>query len=405
MTGSTKGGAFSAADASLGYLYQVRSALLWALRRLRTEPDFLVSVETLDDVTFANSGGEAVDLLQTKHHRVKAAALTDASVDLWKTLRIWFEGCESGQIPKTANLFLITTALAPDGSAASRLRSANRDQSSAKSALDAVASSSSNLTNQKAYEAYLKTTSGQRSAILDRITVIDAAPLINDLESELRQEVYWAAEREHHAAFLERLEGWWYRRILLQLSGSDADRVGSVEIESKMSDLREQFKQEALPIDDDLLQFTLDDLTKAAHEDSAFVRQMEIIQAGKRRVANAIRDFYRAFEQRSRWLREELIESLDLQNYERRLTEEWELVFDAVRDDLGEEAAEEMKEKAARSVLTWAERTTIPIRPAVTEPFISRGSLHILSDELRIGWHPDFRERLASILDSEEKSA
>jgi hypothetical protein len=40
-----------------------------------------------------------------------------------------------------------------------------------------------------------------------------------------------------------------------------------------MSDLREQFKQEALPIDEDLLEFTLDDATKAAHEDSTFVRE------------------------------------------------------------------------------------------------------------------------------------
>jgi len=43
---------FSAADAALGYLYQVRVALLWALRKLKSATDFLVSIETLDDVTF-----------------------------------------------------------------------------------------------------------------------------------------------------------------------------------------------------------------------------------------------------------------------------------------------------------------------------------------------------------------
>jgi len=83
---------FSAVDASLGYLYQVRSALFWSLRRLKDEPDFLVSIETLDDVTFETTGGNATDLLQTKHHLKGTASLTDASPDLWKTLRIWFEG-------------------------------------------------------------------------------------------------------------------------------------------------------------------------------------------------------------------------------------------------------------------------------------------------------------------------
>ena len=88
------GSPFSAADAALGYLYQVRSALLWALQRQRSDADFLVSIETLDDVAFETAGGEPTELLQTKHHRSRAASLSDSSVDLWKSLRIWFEGTD-----------------------------------------------------------------------------------------------------------------------------------------------------------------------------------------------------------------------------------------------------------------------------------------------------------------------
>jgi hypothetical protein len=53
VTGKTS---FSAADSALGYLYQVRIALLWALRRFKTDNDFVVSLETLDDVTFESNG-------------------------------------------------------------------------------------------------------------------------------------------------------------------------------------------------------------------------------------------------------------------------------------------------------------------------------------------------------------
>lgn len=63
---------FSAIDASLKYLYQVRSALLWALRRLKTESEFFVRVETLDDVAFETTDGGPTDLLQKKHHRIGA---------------------------------------------------------------------------------------------------------------------------------------------------------------------------------------------------------------------------------------------------------------------------------------------------------------------------------------------
>ncbi len=109
---------FSAIDSTLGYLYQVRLALFWSLHRLKNDPDFLVGIETLDDVTFETTGGAPSDLLQTKHHKTGTGSLTNASPDLWKTLRIWFEGQASGAIPPTANLYLVTTGKAQDNTAA-----------------------------------------------------------------------------------------------------------------------------------------------------------------------------------------------------------------------------------------------------------------------------------------------
>jgi hypothetical protein len=396
---------FSAVDASLGYLYQVRSALLWALRRLKTEPGFLVGVETIDDVTFETTHGDPKDLLQTKHHRTGTGSLTDASPDLWKTLRIWFDGHASGLIPTTANLYLVTTAIASEDTAAARLRASQRDIAVAQRALDTTALSSTNQANAEAYHAYLAVRASERTAILSRVVILDAAPNVTDLNTELRQEVYWAVDREHHSAFLDRLEGWWLRRVLRQLTDATGARIGSVELELQMTDLREQFKQESLPIDDDLLEFTLDDATRAAHENSPFVRQLELVKAGKRRISAAIRDYYRAFEQRSRWLRDDLVVGMDLHKYEKRIIDEWELVFEAMRDELGDAATDEVKEAAARSILAWAERTTISIRPRVTEPFVSRGSFHMLSDEARIGWHPEFRDRLALLLSAKEGTA
>jgi hypothetical protein len=393
------GSQFSAADAALGYLYQVRCALLYTLRRQKSEPDFLVSLETLDDVTFERAGGEPSELLQTKHHRQSAATLTNSSPDVWKTLRVWFEGHASGVIPASANLVLVTTATAKENSVAWYLRaSAKRDEQAARSALDAVAQSSTNQSNAPAYKAYLARKPSDRLSVLSRVVVIDAAPSIQDLDGELRDEVHWAVGREHHVAFLQRLEGWWLRRVLRQLVTGERHRIAAVELETQMADLREQFKQAALPIDDDLLDFSLDEATAAAHAQFAFVRQIDLVKAGRARVAAAIRDYLRAFEQRSRWLRERLILEMELGRYERRLIEEWELVFAGMQDELGTEATDTVKQQAARSVLLWAERASFPIRTSVTEPFVTRGSLHMLSDECRIGWHPEFRDRLEKLL-------
>lgn len=388
---------FSAADSLVGYLYQMRVALLLSLQRLPTGANFVVSVETLDDVAFEDKGGTPQELVQTKHHRSREANLTDASPDLWKSLRIWFEAAEAGHVIPGTSLHLLTTALAADGSVASRLRKTDRDVAAALSALEVTAQSSTNKANEAAYAAFLKAAPSSRLALLDAVVVIDGAPTMAGADQELRTVVFSAVQRKHLKAFLERLEGWWIRRVLRQLATS-GDGILAEEIEAQMADLREQFKQEALPIDGDLLDFTLDEATHAAHAGSTFVRQIELVKASKQRIAAAIRDYYRAFEQRSRWLREDLVYVGEIQQYERRLVEEWDLVFLAKMDEIGEAATEDAKSQAARSVLKWAEQSVIPIRPRVTEPFITRGSLHMLADEQRVGWHPDFRTRLAELL-------
>ena len=112
---------FSATASALGYIYQCRYALYEALKRLRKTQDFLISIETLDDVVFEESG-EAAELLQTKHHINNAANLTDASPELWKTIRIWCERFENNEIDDGSTLFLITTANVGSGAAPQYLR-------------------------------------------------------------------------------------------------------------------------------------------------------------------------------------------------------------------------------------------------------------------------------------------
>jgi hypothetical protein len=112
-----KQSSFSAVDSLTGYLYQVRYALLDALKRVKDDVRFSVSIETLDDIVF-ESDGQPVELLQAKHHS-KPANLTDTSTDLWKTIRIWVGQYKTGV---NSRYYLVTTATAKDGTVASYLR-------------------------------------------------------------------------------------------------------------------------------------------------------------------------------------------------------------------------------------------------------------------------------------------
>ncbi|NQT81594.1 hypothetical protein HQ563_01120 [bacterium] len=393
-------GAHSAASSALGYLYQVRYALLEALRRLCKGQEFAVSIETLDDVVFEEAG-EAPELLQTKHHLSRAADLTDGSPDLWKTIRVWCEAHTAGQAPDGALFFLVTTSHAPDGHAAHYLRPGTcRNPESAMQRLNSTADSSSNQSNAPAYEAYRSLNLEERKKLLESAFVVEAAPNIQDLDAELREVVYIAVEQRFLESFLQRLEGWWYRRAIKHLLETNPAPILSEELYAETTSLREQFKEESLPIDDDIMSASVD---ASGYQDRLFVRKLRLIEIGNRRIFHAIRNFFRAFEHRSRWVREDLLLVGELERYEERLIEEWEIPFEQMRDELGESATEDAKKQAAQLLYKWVETETHPqIRTGVTEPSISRGTYQMLSDLQRVGWHVEFKERLRQLLEIRE---
>ena len=398
---STGRGKYSAASSSLGYFYQCRYALLEALRRLPDGDSICIGIETLDDVAF-ETADSAVEVLQTKHHINAHANLTDASPDLWKTLRIWIEGQSDSIIPQDAKFFLITTAVCKNGTAAAYLLPKGRDDVKALERLTATATNSTSETNLPAYQVFLSMNAEHREDLVKSITVLDGSPSISQLESQLQQAVFYAVERQYLNAYMQRLEGWWFGRVVKHLNDKKADPILGEELEAEASRIREQFKEENLPIDDDIMQATVD---ASGYMERAFVEQLKLIGINFNRIYHAIRNYYRAFEQRSRWVREDLLYVGELDRYEDRLIEEWDLMFQQMRDGLGEEAAEEAKDHAARNLYKWVETGThAVIRPAVTEPAIARGTYQILADDLRVGWHQEFRQRLQGLLAGTEDS-
>tara|TARA_R110002020_G_scaffold469093_2_gene693832 strand:- start:2073 stop:2411 length:339 start_codon:yes stop_codon:yes gene_type:complete len=107
----TKNSIFDATNSALGYIYQVRYALLAALKKIPEvdDPDdYNISIESLDDVAFDKNGIPEA-LLQTKYHGTPGN-ITNRSPDIWKTLRVWIESHNNQSINYSkSSLFLITT--------------------------------------------------------------------------------------------------------------------------------------------------------------------------------------------------------------------------------------------------------------------------------------------------------
>jgi len=387
---------FSASEAGLGYLYQARYGL-WLLLDGDEEQELVL--ESLDDIVLG-LGGSPRDVLQTKHHVRQQARLTDTSPDLWKTLRVWSTHALADRITfPTTRLTLITTATAPDGSIAARLRPDNqRDWSVAEQRLLNVATSSANKELKACFEAFMALSQNQQRALLEATYIIDRSPGVSDTGDRIRTRIRAAAAREHREAIFERLEGWWFGKVIEQLSAPAPIPISGFEVYDKLTAIAEQFRPDALPID------FLDekpDSVDALGDNRMFVQQLRIIELSQTRIEKAIIDYYRAFEQRSRWAREDLLVGGEVEAYERRLVDEWERFAAAVTEELPKGAHESYLKKVGRDIFTWMEfKTDVRIRPSVTEPYVMRGSYHMLANKPQpsVWWHPSFIQHLAAVL-------
>jgi len=202
-----------AAASALGYLYQCRYALLEGLRALPDTPQLMISIEKFDDVAF-EANGDPTALIQTKHHGQKGD-LSDASVDLWKTIAVWLSKLSRDiEAPFRMKFVLLTTADAPDNSAASFLRMRERDEESADKLLIAAAKGSDNKATEKARAAYAAVPEQLRLSLLKAVMILDGSPNIIDMREEIERELHHAAPRDRVDKLVERLEGWWFGAVI-----------------------------------------------------------------------------------------------------------------------------------------------------------------------------------------------
>jgi hypothetical protein len=377
-----------AAASAMGYLFQCRYALLEGLRAVPDTPQLLISIEKFDDVAF-EANGEPTALIQSKHHIGKTGDLTDRSVDLWKTIAIWLKRvAEDIEAPFRMKFVLLTTAHAPEKSAASFLRMRDRDEEAADKLLMAAVKSR-NKEIASACGAYGGLPENVRLSLLRSVMILDGSPNIIDVREEIARELHHAAPRDQIDKLVERLEGWWFGAVIRALSGATPEAIPVLAIEQRVDELREEFKRDALPVD-----------FKTAHPPESviaeldkrpFVRQLRKIDIGPKRIEYAIRDYYRASEQRSRWAREDLVIDGELERYECELTEAWEPRHAAIVDEASS-CAPEKKIALGQTLFRWVEQdANFPLR-TVRERFLTHGSYHILANRYAVGWHPDFKD-------------
>lgn len=386
-----------ATEQMLGYLYQIRYALALLLKN--DNPDYQISIEKFDDVAF-DKDGHPIQLIQLKHHIKEKGNLTDSSADLWRTIKVWID-CLSQhpELLDSTEFLIITTAVAPENSAAWYMKQETQDVDIAYKKLNDVCTQSENKDHKKFYKAFLDADQMMVKRLIEHICVIDGASNIVDVEKTYRKEIRYCCIPKYENLICERLEGWWYRKAIDALCSDAPVFASQNQVRSFIVSVSQEYSDENLPIDVFFDDEGLEEGSLGENE-KIFYEQLKLICLGSHRMQTALRDYYRAFKQRASWVRNDLLYVNELEGYERRLIDEWKHSFAEMQDDLDElkSVTETEKARAGRKLLSEIEKRDIRIRPKCQEAFVMRGSYQILANDLKVGWHVDFLERLNGLL-------
>jgi hypothetical protein len=380
----------SAAGPAAGYHYQAQRALLTLIAGSPADGRE-VAMETLDDLVVSDPNG-LIELEQLKHS-IRSGALSDRSPALWGALDNWMDHLGTSRMDRISRMILIATKKGAPDSAIAQLRESDRHLDKAEQILLEVSRERpGNAETRAARERFLGLAPRDRGRLLSKVLVRDGAEPVTSFRSELKALLGTALPRTGVEDFLNQLVGWWEQRVV-DLLVHRIQTVSYDEVADEISRLRDLYTESELPPADPAFKAAMTKALSAAYAKAPFVHQLELVAAHDERVALAIRDYHRAYAQRSSWLQEGILLANELFEWEERLSEEWERAWvrmlEAVQEADGIEVAD-----AGRALLGGLEDSNQTLLRSGRHRFLHVGTLHGLADARHVGWHRDFEARL-----------
>lgn len=383
-----------------GYLYQVFAALLLILD---SKNDLnKLCIEKFDDVAFVETDKPKV-MIQVKHQINARGKLTDTSTDLWRSINSWCDSIKKNNLDiLTTSFVILTTALAPTDSAAYFLREQQKNRNTEK-ALELIltAANGTQETTKVFRNKFLSLSVKTQKQLVSNIYIYDNSVQIKSCREDLKRRIRWGTLPQFEDLICEQLEGWWFQKAIQFLCSDKSVYIDQKQVQSKVYEITSSYREDSLPITVDPLIFPSEkDLTALGTDTQVFIEQLKLIILSEERIKRAIRDYYHAYQQRAKWVREDLLYIDELETYETQLVDEWQRLFEISKEELSDvdSVDENIKRKIGKKLYNDVENLELYIRERVTQPFIMRGTYHGLSNKLQIGWHVDFFDRLCKLL-------
>lgn len=132
------------------------------------------------------------------------------------------------------------------------------------------------------------------------------------------------------------------------------------------------------------------EIQRELQQQRTYIAQLDIIDCDYTEKIEAINDFLRASIDRTIWADNGDISFQSMQTYEEKLIRSWNLE----RKIIMIEKKNELPEEQGKLVYYKCQQNQIEMQSVSVPEFFQNGCYHSLADELEVGWHPHYLEKI-----------
>ncbi|MBO6515449.1 MAG: hypothetical protein JJ975_02765 [Bacteroidia bacterium] len=402
----------TASGQAAGYLFQPDRALYWLSN---CEKGATVGVETADDVTVVNDKGETVIREQDKNSvQADGVPIKDRSNDLWNTLYIWVKALESGEF-KTENvgLFFATNKPIPEDALVKKIAEADN------SLVDDIISrlKTAGQDPPLGIAEKVKYVLSKENFVKELVPIIQLSDnnTPGNLDDKIINQLHLPTETAYE--ILNELKGWIHSAITTLWNEGKPGVLSREAFDNYLNQSR--YIANSRKVRERVKRLVLDNIEetkKSGAKQGIFVKQIEAISDDEFLAIDAIDDYLCADVERTRLIVAGEITGADFDDFDDKCEERWKEVTrrnirtDKINSILSDRTlTQEQKEQKLRDLgfeiydQTCSGYNGVLAGYTTTESYLTKGTYHMMSDSLKLGWHPQWKEMFNPVTTDESK--
>ena len=385
----------NAAGQYLGYQLQLTRLLFYLLKAQKGD---VLSLEVIDDVAIEHNN-QHVTAEQQKSITSSRNPISDKAVDLWKTLSNWVDDVTSGRLKPKSTKFILYISELKKGEIANAFHNANSVQevkqaiNSARTQIYKNGGSRSSETLSKYIENFFNNNNAAEAVVQNFILEMGSGSPQNDLRNLIENSP--GIPHRITSYVKDAALGWLKSYTDSTLEKSECAYVPYDEFRLAFDAYVQRFsRDDTLPAFSEKSKIDLNNFLE-----KNFVKQMDIIDLDNDEIIDSIDCFLRAKTEQMIWGEQGLVTKESFVELEDSLIKKWRNAKRSAK--LAGESKSDVW--VGQHIYTDCNGHSANIEGKSVPDFFIPGSFQDLSNNMTLGWHPEYKSIMNKKSDENEK--